>query len=368
MPVETVEGRMQHVAVSLDHCIIVFGGVKVNNDPLSLRTIWMFNLYTEQWRKHEIPNTKKAPPATRFAYAVTIGSDIYMFGGYSQFRRRWYFTNALWKLSRTRRGTFAWKTIKYHSKEQCPSPRAEASGWEYVGHLWIYGGLGDSSNEYIYDNGDFDTWGETNQLLHFDLLRKEWTKAESFGTTPAPRRRPSTAIIGGKVWLFGGYNRNHHLDDLYALDMHSLVWTEIATGQPYPVAHRFCTLTAITNRQLVLHGCFCNGAEQKLNNLTWILDLPSLSWTKHSCKIASKEKHSRIFQTCTLALHGEVLVVGGTSYYDFPDWRQHTHENIHMMLEPKSLKQQAIKTIYNNKDNVPLESLPKKLTSLLEFL
>ena len=211
----------------------------------------------------------------------------------------------------------------------------------------------------------------SNQLLHFDTLCEEWTNPECFGNIPDPVACPATAIIEDKVWLTGGYSCTYFdpYDDLYELDMHSLVWAKITTGCPYPVDHKCCTLTAITNHQLVLHGCEDIGAEMCTN--TWILDLPSVSWTKHSQKITHKDKCSRCAHTCTSTFSGNVLVVGGYHFSnddDCPDGPPHNHKNIHVMLEPKKLKQLAVKAIYNNRDTCFLENLPKKLSSLLDFL
>ena len=43
--------RYGHTAVCLEHLILVFGGYW-SGEPLSFSEIWMYNLYTEQWRKH----------------------------------------------------------------------------------------------------------------------------------------------------------------------------------------------------------------------------------------------------------------------------------------------------------------------------
>ena len=47
---EALESRKDHVAVNLDHFIVVFGGAAgdaYRSMPLSLRIIWMYNIYTE---------------------------------------------------------------------------------------------------------------------------------------------------------------------------------------------------------------------------------------------------------------------------------------------------------------------------------
>ena len=126
-----------HVAVRLSNCIFVFGGefMDEKKGPLSLRAIWMYNLYTEQWRKHVIPYRNLAPPPSRDSCAVAVGSDIYMFGGYLY---RDGDTNSLWKLTISATGCFVWSQIIDKNQEKTPSPRSDHSGWEYAGKVWPF--------------------------------------------------------------------------------------------------------------------------------------------------------------------------------------------------------------------------------------
>ena len=71
-----------HMAVRLEQYILTFGGQGKRAVPESTHIIWMYNLYTEKWKKYEIPSTSEAP--RKFfegKSAVVIGSDAYMFDG-----------------------------------------------------------------------------------------------------------------------------------------------------------------------------------------------------------------------------------------------------------------------------------------------
>ena len=129
-----------HVAVYMKNCIIVFGGEEKKDEGHSLRCIWMYNVYTEQWGKHVIPDRKTVPPATGCPYATMIKTDLFMFGGYHFRKER--VTNALWKLIQTPNQCFQWIRVKTQSKKKTPSPRCFHSGWEYAGQLWTFGGSG----------------------------------------------------------------------------------------------------------------------------------------------------------------------------------------------------------------------------------
>ena len=91
-----------HVAVTLGECILVFGGrfgSFQNFTPYSHHIIWVYNLYTEQWGKHVIPESELCPPSTSRACAAAIKEDVFLFGGYNFSQKT--VSNELWKLSKS---------------------------------------------------------------------------------------------------------------------------------------------------------------------------------------------------------------------------------------------------------------------------
>ena len=98
--------RLGHVAVRHEHYILLIGGTGIYGRS-SQHVIWMYNLYSEQWRQHVIPESEKVPVNCQGACAVSIGSDIYMFGGLEVHQRKRRIildtsekaTNSLWKLT-----------------------------------------------------------------------------------------------------------------------------------------------------------------------------------------------------------------------------------------------------------------------------
>ena len=150
-----------HVAVCVEHYILIFGGAwrddREKRVLLSANVIWMYNLYTEQWRKNIIP-TKESPHVAFGAYADVIESVVYMFGGSKDIPISLMdMTNALWTLTRTSDGRFAWSEIVTTSNTDAPSPRCSHTGWKYLGNLWIFAGAGVSPVGYLNACGDFDT-------------------------------------------------------------------------------------------------------------------------------------------------------------------------------------------------------------------
>ena len=300
--------RSGHLAVHVDNCILVIGGVgwddKRLTKPLSSRLIWMYNLHTEQWKKHVIPNTKTAPCPIYAGIAVVIGKDIYTFGGWELKRKTE--TNALWKLSKNRIGCFFWHNIKHQCKEDTPSPRMEHSGWEFAGQLWAFGGFGKSPTGYLNNHGYYrlrQGYGENNQILCYDFHTEKWSNPQCFGDIPVPRKDHATTIIDDSVWLFGGSaqdvfnpHRTYISSGFFQLNMNTLTWTRIHTGHTNPQGRAFGTLTPVRNNELVLHGSFSDMSPP--NNIvadTWVMDLTSHAWRLHS----SRKDHVRIRHTAS---------------------------------------------------------------------
>ena len=136
--------------------------------------------------------------------------------------------------------------------------------------------------------------------------------------------------------------------------MPSLTWTQIQTGQPHPQSRRFCTLTAITDNQLVVHGGM---AKYRGLSDTWIMDLTSHSWRQYT----SGEDHARWCHASSSGLSRNVIIFGGSKYYIDT---YEVYDNVfHVTLEPKCLQQLAMQMIHRHKDELQLNSLPRRLIS-----
>ena len=365
-----MESRMtSHVAVRLEHCIIVFGGFSIidgiSQEPLPSYDIWMYNLYTEQWRKETVTCNKIVPPKIYRASGVVVGSDIYVYGGLLNTR------DSLWKLSRNAKGSFAWQKAKSKVKKKSLSPRVHCTIWEFAEKLWMFGGKVLTSvnpSDYLNNYGDFGDWGENNQILCFNPSCNEWTNPQSFGDIPEPRAHHGTVIIRDKSWLYGGSNSLHGtpLDDLHELDMHSLTWTLIGKCETKMYIYTPSTLHAITENQVLVH----RGMKDKDSvACDWVLDLSSMSWKKYSTPLEDKHGHFYYSFTCTRGSDSSVIYIVGKDVQYIEAEEPVPWKSIHMTFQAKSLQQLAIQTIWTHKHTLPWqETLPKKLRYLFGFL
>ena len=181
-----------------------------------------------------------------------------------------------------------------------------------------------------------------------------------YGAIPEPRFGHAADIIGGKVWLVDGFDvvRGYY-KDFYQLDMESLIWTavDIAENVIWPS----CTLTAITEDQLVCHGSSRRDPEKKCN--TWIFHVTSKVWTKYTM---ITEHYYPLEHTGSTGVNSSVIMIGGDP--DEEGNGMEHHRNLQIILGPKSLQHLAIKTIHEKKNMLPWELLPKKLKSLFSCL
>ena len=130
------------IAVRMDHTILVLGGMAdetVNHytdlftlDHQLRHSIFLFNIYIEKWRKHGISKLKEAPQCLDKACGVSIGEDIYTFGGgFSE-------TNQLWKLTRIHMAALTGKTYLSSKKTRIlPQDMGNVAGNTEVNYIYL---------------------------------------------------------------------------------------------------------------------------------------------------------------------------------------------------------------------------------------
>ena len=347
--------RMSHMAVCLDNNIMLFGGCTERSDFrfMNNRVIWIYNTDCERWKKHVLPKGRKVPAATAIACAVVIGSDIYMFGGFSQTKR---VTSKLWKLFSTTEHNFKWGKINFKDKIQTPSPRAAHAGWNYEQNLWIFAGFGKLSAP----TGFLDDYGEflqirkynrvcsiscNNQLLCYNPTNRQWRNMKCTGAVPSPRSRPAVCKLFESIWPFGGVSHDSRLlHDLYKLNMESLTWTQIQTNDPVIPIKRFSpSLHATTRDRIVLYGGIVDRNVPQCHSV-FILDLNTHTWKLHG-----ENNYNRLGHTGTFC-HNNIFIFGGVINILQPMEVCNDIFSVNVVpKEPKSLLRLCLQTLFQHR-------------------
>ena len=153
-------------------------------------------------------------------------------------------------------------------------------------------------------------------------------------------------------------------DELYELNMHSLVWAQIQSDHPKPHGRFYCTLNVISDGMLLLRGGGAKNSSVFVYGTlddTWILDLQTQKWKLFT----SANNHSCECHTGTTGLNGCVVIIGGRKALSEISSVYTT--TFHVKLEPKSLQQVAMQTVYAHRTQLPWKNLPKKLINLIEI-
>ena len=357
------------MAVYLDDRVIVFGGVKsleLNFDVagiyISSDTIWTFKPQNDCWVRYDTPRNQPVPRVWR-ASTVVIDDALYVFGGEEYNAKMLQFSNALWKLYKTKSKKFRWIQVQFdENKASQPSPRANHTCWEYDDKLWSFAGEGPPHDGYL-SGGNSEKFARnvnhifSNQLLCFDPLRGEWSIPQTRGSVPDPAKCFVSARIADKVWI---YNTGHAV--MYVLCMKSLVWASVeVSGSAVPFM-RFPTFTAVTDTQIILHGGLSMVSREPLND-TWIFHTDSPSWERYG----GKQDHVRYMHSSVKVDNKSLVVLGGcrNSLWSGPPVNKiELVKDIHWIkLEPDSLRKLSLKAVFKHKHLLQheWESLPQSI-------
>ena len=362
---DDIHTRVQHMTVKMNNCILFFGGCKPYSSTyeninlcIPLNEIYMFNMDSEQWSKHVLPETANVPPYTVAACAVTIGRDVFMAGGaiYDLEENEMLdYTDALWKLSKIS-GHFTWHRITFHSKKAIPAPMYRHQGWEYDNKMYTFGGMN------MTQQCSFNIYGElmkveggsptiqsylTNQLNCFDPIHQEWTNVQSIGTIPSPRCDVGCTQVKESVYVHGGTLPYRDVaDDLYELNMPTLTWVKLAIDESVaPLKRAGHSLTATGNYEIILHGgCFVHNRDY---NDTWALFLKTLTWRE-----ITRENDEPRCAHSAIKLNNSILIIGGYAEY---------HENpqaisqLCLTRQPMSLEQLSLRSVHKYRNIIQPE-------------
>ncbi|KAF5741366.1 Kelch repeat-containing protein [Tripterygium wilfordii] len=127
--------------------------------------------------------------------------------------------------------------------------------------------------------GEFSPRLPVDNYIHvFDLETLTWSVADVTGDVPPPRVGVTMAAVGPTIYVFGGRDATHkELNELYSFDTCANKWTLISTGDMGP-PHRSYHSTTVDDRHVfIFGGC---GVAGRLNDL-WAFDVVEQKWVEY---------------------------------------------------------------------------------------
>ncbi|XP_057764888.1 tRNA wybutosine-synthesizing protein 2/3/4 isoform X2 [Salvia miltiorrhiza] len=162
--------------------------------------------------------------------------------------------------------------------------------------IYVFGGIHDNS--------------VLSSIYVFDTVTSEWSEIQSHGDLPGPRHSHSMDAKGSKLFMFGGYDGDKALGDLYTFDIQRGLWSKLKTIGQSPNA-RFSHLMFVYSNFLgILGGCPVTEHQE-----LFLLNLQSNCWKK----IVVKSVEECLFVRSTISMVGDYLIIigGGASCYAF---------------------------------------------------
>ena len=88
-----------------------------------------------------------------------------------------------------------------------------------------------------------------------DTAKNEWRRLECIGCIFPPKHRHAVAVLGSKIYVFGGLNNDAISSSLHVLDTDDLQWNEICVHGEWPYTRHSHSLVAYGSKLFMFEGC-----------------------------------------------------------------------------------------------------------------
>jgi len=159
-----------------------------------------------------------------------------------------------------------------------------------------------------------------DDLIHqFDFSTSLWSSLPTTGTKPGPILAHSLSVVDdNSLYLYGGRNENHNdLDDLFKLDLNTLMWSRIddAQGQS-PGPRSYHASASIGSDLFIFGGCCSSGRSNEL----FKYDTEANCWHKlPSSDLLKPRGGPALAVTNTSGKQGKLYVHGGYNGTELDD-------------------------------------------------
>jgi len=220
--------------------LYIFGGYGGSG---RLDDIFRFDFLARSWSQVHAQGT--APGGRENNGAVVHGNKMYLFGGYSGFT--WLNDFLSFNFD-----TVQWASVPSGWKGTVPSTRFGYVSAVHGDHMYVFGGY------------DGSAW--MNDTYDFDFERGGWSATQVQGFIPSGRSCPSWADHSGSgsVFLFGGYDGVHRMNDFHQFRMGPRIWSLVRSAGQEPSPRYFHASVVYANSLYVFGGY---SGQDRLNDL-----------------------------------------------------------------------------------------------------
>ncbi|KAM9334612.1 host cell factor 2 [Symphorus nematophorus] len=275
----TPRSRHGHRAAAIRELIIVFGG---GNEGIA-EYLHVYNTVSKQWFLPAVRGD--IPPGCAAHGLVCEGTRILVFGGMVEYGK---YTNSLYELQASR---WLWKKLKPRAPRNGspPCPRIGHSFTLVGNKCYLFGGLANDSED---PNGNVPRYLDDFYELELQSVSgaRGWSIPETKGGGPSARESHTSVAYTGlgspKLYIFGGM-QGSRLDDLWQLDLDTMVWSTPQTSGSKPLPRSLHSASAIGNKMYVFGGWVpvpesdqhnALGTEWICTNSLSVLNLDTMNW------------------------------------------------------------------------------------------
>lgn len=136
--------------------------------------------------------------------------------------------------------------------------------------IYVFGGCGDA--------------GRLNDLWAFDVVSRLWTQLPSPGDNCRPRGGPGLAVAGGRLWVIYGFS-GEELDDVHAFDPVEGAWALMETTGDKP-SPRSVFSTVVIGKFVLIYGGEIDPSDQghlgagMFSREVFVLDTETRVWRR----------------------------------------------------------------------------------------
>ncbi|CAL8114882.1 unnamed protein product [Orchesella dallaii] len=240
--------RHGHRAVAYGNDMIVFGG---GNEGI-VEELHVFDTVSHEWSQ---PQMKGEIPPGCAAYGLVLdGCRMLLYGGMMKYGR---YNGDLYELNIPK---WEWKKLKPKDPRNGEPPYAR------IGHsftilrdqVFMFGGLANDSDDERFNIPRY-LGGFYALNIRFNNGHGIWEIPPSYGDPPGPRESHSAVAYVSKdgrdkkLFIYGGMN-GCRLEDLYVLDLNTLMWWKPQLGGTTPSPRSLHTATLVGEKMYVFGG------------------------------------------------------------------------------------------------------------------